>query len=56
MNQLESTPVVTFTLVTGDVMQLKCDDCQDIHHLVSYMIVGLRKRSMFAVALENYTG
>ena len=56
MHQSAQTPVVTFTLVTGDVMQLKCDDSDDIKRLVCYMIDGLRKRSTFAVALENYEG
>ena len=45
-----------FTLVTEDILDLICEEASDIKHLVQYMLKGLRERSIFAVALENYEG
>lgn len=45
----------SLSTIHGHDFMFQCVDAEDFHELVSYMLDGLKKRSRYVIALQDYS-
>jgi len=50
-----AVPVFSLSTIQGHDFMFQCVNAEDFHELVSYMLDGLKKRSRYVIALQDYS-